>query len=1112
MASPDDKFSRDDVSMARQFDQVMARIAAKSKRFASDMAKNKSIYDQIKETLTTIDSEMRDFRSEALKFSAVQKGILNQMQFAEALARKNDTSLLEQNALTQQLLSVDEDILRTQISISEITDSLIGQAKNHHEELTESAKILNVVNNVEESILGMLTGQVKQSALQYIQLTDQFTSLQDIGKELKKQHDLNKKDPDISDKLTKNLTEQQRLQKEISKITASVSSDAELKTNFDIATSLIQTNNQRRTQLELMKLQEHRNKEIAERQDTINEIFGTQLGTVRKIGGELSHIAHSPLGAILVVANGIHEVFGEWIEGISETREELGLSYNQAIQFGALTTHNLKSYLLFGNKTTEMIGHMTEHLGHMPHFTSDSVKEMTKFAAINNIAVSEAATLAANLYEIPGMTEQMTQNGLKYAQALGEANHIPIGQLTKTIASNTEDFALFANKGAKNVLEAATFAKKLGVEFSTITNTAKQLLDFESSVTKQVETSALLGREVNFDRARQLALSNDLVGMQKEIIKQLGSESEWNRLNIIQRQSIAESLGMSVLETEKLIKNQKYGQEGLEAQAKAAEKLNDIMMYVSRIFSSTTFEIALAGIGLVSLIARYNKLKEFGSGVISDFKDGFKSLGKDIAHILSMPFKLLSKPFKIPAPDFSKFKLPSFKLPSVDLSKFKLPKFSLPKLKWPPVPSLKIQPVNWTKILGIDKAQMLLSKISMPKFNISSINWKQIIGAEKATTLFNNIKIAASKFFDNTNSKSRETNSSLNVLSKTLTNLKSKFLDLVANEKVKNFFSKILPKKKLVEPNIQLPTVKEQVPRKSIGERISSSIGKINMTDMVKGAAALTLIAGALFITGKALHEFENIGWDSIGKGLVTLTGLGVIASFLQKASKELIIGAIGIGAMGLALIPFASAMATFTGVDWKTVGVATTSLLAFSAATIALGAIMSSGAGALVFGAGVLAIAALGGAMIVFGEGMQSTASGIQKLSANIKPLSENIKSLTSNVDELFILAAGLTAVGAGLTALGIGGIASLPGIMALTALAKLATVTGLAPTVQQSTKPMVEEKTERSSESSLDMTQLLAKIDELIVLFKQPGVVNLDGRKVGEALRLATPSSSGR
>ena len=55
----------------------------------------------------------------------------------------------------------------------------------------------------------------------------------------------------------------------------------------------------------------------------------------------------------------------------------------------------------------------------------------------------------------------------------------------------------------------------------------------------------MIGRRLNFQSARRLALEGDLAGATKEVVKQLGSEEELNKLNVLQRQSIAKSIGVS---------------------------------------------------------------------------------------------------------------------------------------------------------------------------------------------------------------------------------------------------------------------------------------------------------------------------------------------------------------------------------------------------------------------------------------------------------------------------------------------------------------------------------------------------------------------------------------
>ena len=74
-----------------------------------------------------------------------------------------------------------------------------------------------------------------------------------------------------------------------------------------------------------------------------------------------------------------------------------------------------------------------------------------------------------------------------------------------------------------------------------------------------MEASLLLGRQINLDKARQLALSGDQEGVMKEILKAVGGEAEFNRMNVIQRKKLAESVGVNVEQLSRLVRNNTAG-------------------------------------------------------------------------------------------------------------------------------------------------------------------------------------------------------------------------------------------------------------------------------------------------------------------------------------------------------------------------------------------------------------------------------------------------------------------------------------------------------------------------------------------------------------------------
>jgi UDP-N-acetylglucosamine 2-epimerase len=90
---------------------------------------------------------------------------------------------------------------------------------------------------------------------------------------------------------------------------------------------------------------------------------------------------------------------------------------------------------------------------------------------------------------------------------------------------------------------------------SHVASNTESLLNFESSIEKQLEASMLLGRQINLDKARQLAFTGQHGKMMEEILRQVGGEAEFNRMNVIQRKSLAESVGMNVEQLSRLVRN-----------------------------------------------------------------------------------------------------------------------------------------------------------------------------------------------------------------------------------------------------------------------------------------------------------------------------------------------------------------------------------------------------------------------------------------------------------------------------------------------------------------------------------------------------------------------------
>ena len=133
------------------------------------------------------------------------------------------------------------------------------------------------------------------------------------------------------------------------------------------------------------------------------------------------------------------------------------------------------------------------------------------------------------------------------------------GAIFRDIAENSEFFASTMKDGGKNVMAAAVGARKLGLNLSSVTQIADNLLDFESSIEAQMEASVLLGRQLNLDRARQLSYLDDTEGMMKEILKQVGGEAEFSKMLRVERQVLAKAVGTDVETLARLVRARETG-------------------------------------------------------------------------------------------------------------------------------------------------------------------------------------------------------------------------------------------------------------------------------------------------------------------------------------------------------------------------------------------------------------------------------------------------------------------------------------------------------------------------------------------------------------------------
>ena len=297
-------------------------------------------------------------------------------------------------------------------------------------------------------------------------------------------------------------------------------------------------------------------------QASINASIKDQVAGMRATAASarafLSAILANPIMALAAAALILVKHLVDAGKAVLDTRKELGLSLGVSAKLTAQTEALGVSAKVFGGTVEDIRQAQTAIRNELGLSVQEAANLSFQFAKTAATTGQSEEQLAGTLSIMESISSASREALLAQIETTGEIlqqKGLAPGDIFKDVADNAEHFASFAKDGGKNIFLAAASAKKLGLNMSAVASSAEALLDFETSIEKQMEASLLLGRQINLDRARQLALSGDQEGMMQEILKQVGGEAEFNRLNVLQRRALAESVGQSVENLSRLVRN-----------------------------------------------------------------------------------------------------------------------------------------------------------------------------------------------------------------------------------------------------------------------------------------------------------------------------------------------------------------------------------------------------------------------------------------------------------------------------------------------------------------------------------------------------------------------------
>ena len=278
----------------------------------------------------------------------------------------------------------------------------------------------------------------------------------------------------------------------------------------------------------------------------------TYTGIKKAIGGVLD--TASLLTNNLTAGVGMATIgLGIFANKFSDVNKELGQSFTQGLNKSTISASALGFVF---EDTAGTVKALASEFGGLDAATLSTQANVGLIAANMGISNTQAVGLMGSFARLNGGSADMAADMIATTQEFATQNGIIPADLMADLAGSTEAFALFGKDGGKNILEAAGYARKLGVNMDTIMGVTDSLLDFESSITKELELGAMLGKDINLDKARALAFSGESAKAAEETLRAMGGAAAFSKMDVFSKRAAAALAGVTVVELDKMVANQ----------------------------------------------------------------------------------------------------------------------------------------------------------------------------------------------------------------------------------------------------------------------------------------------------------------------------------------------------------------------------------------------------------------------------------------------------------------------------------------------------------------------------------------------------------------------------
>jgi hypothetical protein len=382
---------------------------------------------------------------------------------------------------------------------------------------------------------------------------------------------------------------------------------------------------------------EEKNKQKIKDLDSQNAKLSTQTSKYKNIGKALT----DQLTKANLIDFAIQQMVDALIKADNQTGQlakAFGTSYSEAASMRneLNTVANLSGDV---NITTgalqESLIAVNKEFGTATMFSGELLKDFTNMTKVMGYTDEAAAKLSKITVATGTDLSDNTAQILGTAAAFNVTNDLALNEkeIVEGVAKASAAVTVSLGMQPGRIAAAVVQAKALGLELEQVTGIAESLLNFESSISNELEAELLTGRSLNLEQARYLALTNDIEGVAKEIANQGITSAEFSKMNTIQQKALAEAVGLTKEELAQSLINQ-------QALTKLGGKDKDLQSAYNRLKKEGLSDDQIAkklGDDKLAQQMKSQSIQERFNATIEKLQEIFVSVAEPILQIVS-PF------------------------------------------------------------------------------------------------------------------------------------------------------------------------------------------------------------------------------------------------------------------------------------------------------------------------------------------------------------------------------------------------------------------------------------------------------------------------------------------